>query len=118
MIVLPQDQIDKMKEIMDYILRYDPITTVGEIKQKYQLTNDEYDMIYDLCMPLIRETGVKKYWAIKYRSFVEELKRLIKNRKNLNENQFYTELRKIIYTKSYSEPTMVEAAGVEEENNA
>ena len=114
MIVLPQDQIDKMKEIMDYLFKYQALTTVGEVKKRFNLTNEEYEMIYDLCMPLIRENGVKKYWAIKYQSFVQELKRLIKNRKNLTNNQFYSELRKIVYARSSGEPLMFEAAGVEE----
>lgn len=114
MIVLPQDQIDKMKEIMDYLFKYQALTTVSEVKRRFNLTSEEYEMIYDLCMPLIRETGVKKYWAIKYQSFVRELKTLIKNRKNLNNNQFYSELRKIVYARSSGEPLMIEAAGMEE----
>lgn len=116
MIVLPQDQIDKMKEIMDYLFKYQALTTVGEVKKRFGLTSEEYDMIYDLCMPLIRESGVKKYWAIKYQSFVQELKRLIKNRKNLTSNQFYSEFRKIVYAKSNGEPLMMDAAGVENES--
>ena len=114
MIVLPQDQIDKMKEIMDYILRYESLTSVASIKERFHLTSEEYDMLYDLCMPLIRETGVKKYWALKYKSFVLELKRLIRSRKSLTENQFYNEFRKIVYAKNSGEPLMMEAAGVEE----
>lgn len=116
MIVLPQDQIDKMKEIMDYLFKYQALTTVGEVKKRYNLTNEEYEMIYDLCMPLIRENGVKKYWAVKYKSFVEELKRLIKQRKHLSDIQFYNEFRKIVYARSYGEPGMMEAAGVENES--
>lgn len=116
MIVLPQDQIDKMKEIMDYLFKYQALTTVSEVKRRFNLTNEEYEMIYDLCMPLIRENGVKKYWAIKYQSFVQELKRLIKNRKDLTSNQFYSELRKIVYARSSGEPLMIEAAGVENES--
>ena len=114
MIVLPQDQIDRMKEIMDYLLKYQTGITVGEVKRKYNLTSEEYEMIYDLCMPLIRESGVKKYWAIKYQSFIRELKVLIKSRKNLTEIQFYNELRKLVHARSSGEPFMLEAAGVEE----
>lgn len=116
MIVLPQDQIDKMKEIMDYLFKYQALTSVASIKKKFNLTNEEYDMIYDLCMPLIRESGVKKYWAVKYKSFMEELKRLIKQRKNLTDIQFYNEFRKIVYARSYGESGMMEAAGVENES--
>lgn len=116
MIVLPQDQIDKMKEIMDYLFKYQALVSVASVKQKFNLTNEEYDMIYDLCMPLIRESGVKKYWAVKYKSFMEELKRLIKQRKNLTDIQFYNEFRKLVYARSYGEPGMMEAAGVENES--
>ena len=115
MIVLPQDQIDHMKEIMDFLLKNPTGFSVYEIKRMFNLTNDEYEMVYDLCMPLIREKTVKQYWAIKYKHFIEELKRLIKQRKHIGDNQFYIELRKIVYAESAGEPLMMEAAGLEED---
>lgn len=116
MIVLPQYQIDEMKEIMDYLFKYQALTTVESVKKKFNLTSEEYDMIYDLCMPLIRENGVKKYWAIKYQSFIREIKNLIKQRKYLSDIQFYNELRKLVYVRSNGEPGMMDAAGVENES--
>ena len=116
MIVLPQDQIDKMKEIMDFLLKNPTGITVQQVKDMFKLTSDEYEMIYDFCMPLIREKSVKQYWAVKYKHFVEELKRLIKQRKNITDIQFYKELRKIVYAESNGEPLMLEAAGMENEN--
>ena len=115
MIVLPQDQIDHMKEIMDFLLKNPTGFSVYEIKRMFNLNSDEYEMIYDLCMPLIREKTVKQYWATKYKHFIEELKKLIKQRKYITDIQFYKELRKIVYAESNGEPLMLEAAGMENE---
>jgi len=113
MIVLPQDQIDRMVEIMDMLLKY-PLMTVEDIKKRYKLSSEEYEMIFDLCMPLIRETNVKKYWTLKYQAFIRELKALIFQRKYMTDIQFYKELRKLVYARSYGEHDMLEAAGVED----
>ena len=36
MTIIPQDQIDKMVEVMDVILKY-PYMTVGDIKRRFNL---------------------------------------------------------------------------------
>lgn len=69
MVVLPQDQIDDMNKIMDYILanNSNPNVSVADIKKKYKLTGPEYDMIYDLCMPLIRNRNTNdSFWRKQY----------------------------------------------------
>lgn len=77
MIVLPQDQIDRMSEIMDDILRNtSEVYTVKYFKKKYKLSSAEYDMIYDLTMPLIREINIKRYWRAKYSSLVRRIREL------------------------------------------
>ena len=67
--VLPQLQIDKMKKIMDDLLKHTTGKSVADYKAQYRLTNEEYNMIYDLTMPLIREANVKRYWYTKFLSF-------------------------------------------------
>lgn len=53
MTVLSEGQIELMTLVMDDILRYQGVT-VESIKKKYALTDEEYNMIFDLCMPNIR----------------------------------------------------------------
>lgn len=114
MTVLTQDEIDHLTEMMDDLFKQQYVITVAQFKSKWKLSSEEYNMIYDLCMPLIREANIKKYWAVKYKSFVEELKRLIKKRKILTEIQFYKELRKVVFSHNSGVTEMLEAAGVEE----
>ena len=68
-IVLPQFQIDGMLEIMDYILSH-PAATVEKVKIKFNLNEDEYHMIYDLCMPQERNRCNERYWITKYKGLL------------------------------------------------
>lgn len=65
MVILPGDQIDNMVEVMDTILKPGN-KTVEDIKKKYHLTSAEYDMIFDLTMPLIRHGNSSEKWKSKY----------------------------------------------------
>ena len=71
-IVLPQFQIDGMVEVMDYILSH-PMATVGKIKDKFDLNEEEYQMIYDFCMPHERIRSNERYWIIKYKGVLSAL---------------------------------------------
>lgn len=71
MIVLPQDQIDTMVKVLDVILHNELAgkLTVEDMKAKYNLTPEEYDMIYDLAMPFIRKQNEKGLWKTRAHSF-------------------------------------------------
>lgn len=84
-IVLPQFQIDGMVEVMDYILQH-PMATVGKIKNKFNLNEEEYQMIYDFCMPHERFRSNERYWITKYKGVLSAVEMQIglaesKNRK-------------------------------------
>ena len=86
-IVLPQFQIDGMVEIMDYILAH-PMATVGKIKNKFDLNENEYQMIYDFCMPHERFRSNERYWITKYKGVLSAVEMQIglaesKNRKTI-----------------------------------
>ena len=53
MTILPLDECRKINEIVDYIVMH-RATTVAKVKEKFGLTNEEYDMISELMMPAIR----------------------------------------------------------------
>lgn len=81
MVVLPGDQINKMAEIMECILSPRGMS-VADIKRKFKLTNEEYDMIFDLSMPRIRHNNGNEFWKNNYLAL---------------RNQIYERLRKEEY---------------------
>lgn len=74
--ILPKDQVRKVKKIMDDLLKHTTGKTVADFKAQYNLTKEEYDMIYEFTMPLIRETNVKRYWVAKYEWLKKHLEEL------------------------------------------
>ena len=91
MVVLPQDQIDAMVEIMECILKTDGSSrvTVGDIKRKYKITEDEYQMIYDLCMPILRKknTGDDNAWRTGYLSLKQRLYAMLRHDRSETANK-------------------------------
>lgn len=53
MTVLNKIECDKVTEIEEYILTHYQVT-VADVKKKFNLTSEEYDMIMDLIMPALR----------------------------------------------------------------
>ena len=113
MIVPPQDQIDKMAEIMEYLLKKEgnEKLTVGLVKQKYHLSEREYQMIYDLCMPLIRKKHSKEEgWRTTYLTLKSRIYAAL--RKDDNET---AEKVRTILQQSFYEPSKNRASEI---NNA
>lgn len=54
-----------MVKVMDYILKH-PNVTVADIRERFSISSDEYNMIFDLCMPVIRNKNAKMFWRQKY----------------------------------------------------
>lgn len=74
--ILPADEIDYIVTVSDFILKF-PNLSVGDIKKKFRLTTEEYDMIFELCMPRIRAGSAAAYWRTKYHMLVAKLKRIL-----------------------------------------
>ena len=110
MTIIPRWQIDEMVPVMDTILKY-PTKTIGEIRKEFNLTSEEFDMIYELCMPLVRENNVKKYWAVKYKHVSKKIKNLLANER-VNNKKFREEVKALFYTQSPGEALMYEACGL------
>lgn len=64
MTVLDQEEIDHIVIIQDYIMKHENQKSVADIRKKYHLTREEYDMIFDLCMPKFRNNLADKYRAM------------------------------------------------------
>ena len=85
MFILPQDQIEEICNIMTFILK-NPTVPVENIRERFHLTAAEYNMIYDLCMPLIRMKNGAEYWKVKYVSLKQMIgDRLRNEQKKSNE---------------------------------
>ncbi len=116
MTILPQEQVETMVKVMDDILKY-PGISIGTLRKRYNLTMEEYDMIFELCMPLIREINAKKYWAVKSKYYVRKMKELL-GKNSLSDAEFRKRIHDLAYEPSYGEAYMIEAIGLEEQNSA
>ena len=76
MTILPQDEIEQIVTVCDFIIRF-PSMSVGDIKRKFRLTSEEYEMIFDLCMPKIRAGSSSAYWRTKHHMLASRIKNVI-----------------------------------------
>lgn len=64
----------RIAEMIEYIAQHNTDTRVGLIKQKFNLTDAEYDALMDLAMPTIRAYGVTRAWKNLYLRFLRSVK--------------------------------------------
>lgn len=58
---------EDLSKLIDYIVKHDTGNmTVGDIKEELGLTNDEFNELYTLAMPAIREYNECRFWCIAY----------------------------------------------------
>lgn len=74
--ILTQDEIDRIVEVEDFIMKF-PSMSVHDIKKKFHLSSEEYDMIFELCMPRIRSGSASMYWRTKYHTLIAKLRRVL-----------------------------------------
>lgn len=67
MTVLTGDERDQVVQIIEYITKYKTSATVGDIKKKFNLTKEEYDMCMDLAMPSIRHSNTSRFFIQAFR---------------------------------------------------
>ena len=82
--VLSQAEIDTIVPIMDTILKsHGEKVTVKMIKDEFGLTPEQYNMVYDFCMPLIRQwSNTDGYWKVRYSRFKMRIVTAIRNDKS------------------------------------
>lgn len=64
--IIPQDDIDKIIPVISEILRPNPERSVAWFKEHFKLSSEEYDMIFELTMPFIRDHTMQDYWSAQY----------------------------------------------------
>lgn len=74
--ILSADEVDRIVQVEDFIMKF-PSMSVREIKKKFHLSSEEYDMIFELCMPRIRSGSAAMYWRTKYHMLTAKLKRVL-----------------------------------------
>ena len=78
MTILPPEQIADMVRVSDFMLAH-PSVIVSDIRTRFKLSREAYNMIFDLTMPLFRKQSGSSYWRSKYSMQREGVKNLIKN---------------------------------------
>lgn len=53
MVILPPMDREKVNRVVDYIIQHSSVT-IEEVKKKFKLNSEEYEMIADLMMPALR----------------------------------------------------------------
>lgn len=112
MTILDPDDIKTINAVMDYILK-NPSKTVGTIKKRFRLTEEEYRMIFDLTMPHIRTDSAKSYWKTKYLMLRSQIRELVQNNKK---SKLAPELWSILENCDVSEKNMLAQQEAAEED--
>lgn len=70
---------DKIIEVIDYLANLnDYKVTVADVKEKFGLANDEYNMIYELSMPAIRRGNGERFYKFNYKNIEKEIDQVIR----------------------------------------
>lgn len=73
--------VDDLVKLIEYIVKYETMSSekysVGAIKQRLNLTSEEYDELYDLCMPAIRRKNGERFWKNCYKGQKAEIQRVL-----------------------------------------
>jgi len=72
MVILPKEDQDKIVQVIEYILAH-PGTKVKVIKEKFDLTMEEYDQISTLMMPAQRQYSLVISHKMKLSKLLEKL---------------------------------------------
>lgn len=85
MTVLTGDERDRVVQIIEYITRYKTSATVGDIKKKFNLTKEEYDMCMDLAMPSIRHSNTSRFFIQAFRHLTWQIEVYLLGLKRMDE---------------------------------
>lgn len=69
---------EKIVEVIDFLTddRYRAIT-VADVKKRFNLTNDEYEMIFELAMPAIRQNNSMRFYKQLSRKMTKEVEGIL-----------------------------------------
>lgn len=74
MTVIPFDEVEAINEIIEYMISH-PAEPVRSIKRRFELKDDEYNMVAELMMPAVRQHNT--VWQLKH-----EINKIMKEKGN------------------------------------
>ena len=112
---LSQADIDEIVGIMDTILKTQSTNhSVLKIRQKHKLTSEQYNMVYDLCMPMIRKMGSSdSYWKARYGRFKMRIVAALRQ----DRSETAEKVREVISTDNEQAKKLDEQYHIEQESN-
>lgn len=79
MTVLNGSEIDNLVKIIEHLTIAPYTVTVEEIKKRYHLSKEEYDMCMDLAMPSIRKYNDARFYKQAYMHTALKLGKILQN---------------------------------------
>jgi hypothetical protein len=70
---------DELKNMISYMAAHDTGSTVGRVKKELNLTEEEYQELYELSLPAIRYRNGEWYWKARYNRTANNIRILIEN---------------------------------------
>ena len=67
MTILTGDERDKIVQVIEFLARHKSRYSVADIKKKFNLTSEEYEMCMDLAMPSIRFSNSARFYIQAFR---------------------------------------------------
>lgn len=67
MTILTGDERDKIVQVIEFLARHKSRYSVADIKKKFKLTSEEYEMCMDLAMPSIRFSNSARFYIQAFR---------------------------------------------------
>lgn len=68
---------EELKNMIDYMAAHDTGSTVGRVKKELDLTEEEYQELYELSLPAIRYKNGEWYWKARYNRTANNIRILI-----------------------------------------
>ena len=108
MVILSEGEIARIISVIDAILSSNSNVSVAEIKKKYGLTSEEYNMIFELAMPFLRKACPGNAWRGKYQALRHRLWELTKT----DDPHLRRKIRDMIGTRAPEPPSIEDMEAV------
>lgn len=74
---LTKSEVNRINEVTTFIAQHSNDWSVRGIKRKFDLTDEEYDTLMELTMPIIRERNYRQAWKSLYLKLLREMARAV-----------------------------------------
>ena len=74
---LTKGEVNRINEVTTFIAQHSNDWSIRTIKRQFDLTDEEYETMMDLTMPIIRERNYKQAWKSLYLKLLREMARAV-----------------------------------------